>query len=518
MTMSLTRPSITEREVHRRARDALWRAGDLQWMLDYGRPSGPQREFYDASKASTRKTFVSEDARRLGKSVALVIIAFELALKNPGRRINWCQDTSKGVRSSAIKTMEKLCRTAPPDCRGRFNVLRSSFEFPNGAYIFIFGGNTEEDADSARGGDDPIASFFDEAGYMRFLKYIYRSIVKPGMRLVSRDGHFGMIFVSSSTPEEPDHFFIKLADIARKNGAYVCRTIYASPDADQYIAEEAADAGLTVEQFKETESFQRELMCIRVVNVAKVMFPEFHKHESTLFVEWPRPIGFEQYLYKRVAVDLGGIRDQYGLLWGYVDFVGARIVVEDEELMAKPNTEQLARVMVERESRLWADANPDRVTRIIDDDTERTIRDLWDLHKVRSSKAVKQGPGGGRSSAIGWVRAFISMGVLAIHPRCVILREQLRTAVRNTTGTDFERTEDGHFDLCAALMYFCRDAPLAVNPYPDNWSEMLGRQRPAHHPIEARRELVGSPAHQRGLAGAILAGNPFTQGQLKVRR
>lgn len=510
--------SPTERAALLEARDRLWREGDLSWLLDYGRPTGPQREFYEASKACTRKTFVSEDARRLGKSVALVVIAFELALKNPGCRINWCQDTSKGVRSSAIKTMQKLSRTAPEDCKGKFNQLTSSFVFPNGAYIFIFGGNTEEDADAARGGDDPIASFFDEAGFMRFLKYIYRSIVKPGMRLVKRDGHFGMIFVSSSTPEEPDHFFIKLADIARRSGSYVCRTIYSSPDAEKYIAEEAADAGLTVEQFKETESFQRELMCIRVVNAAKVMFPEFHKHESALFNEWPRPMGFEQYVHKRVAVDLGGIRDQYGMLWGYVDFVGARIVVEDEELMAKPNTEQLARVMVERESRLWADADPNRITRIIDDDTERTIRDLWDLHKVRSVKAVKQGPGGGRASAIGWVRAFIGMGVLVIHPRCVILREQLRTAVRNSTGTDFERTEDGHFDLCAALMYFCRDAPLALNPYPHDWNHLLGRERPAHHPLTTRAELVGTPRHERGLAAAILGGNSWVQGQLKGRR
>lgn len=487
-------------------------------MLDYGRPSGPQREFYEKSKACGRKTFVSEDARRLGKSVALVIIAFELALKNPGARINWCQDTSKGVRSSAIKTMEKLCRKAPEDCRGRFNTLTSSFVFPNGAYIFIFGGNTQEDADTARGGDDPIASFFDEAGFMRFLKYIYRSIVKPGMRLVRRDGHHGMIFVSSSTPEESDHYFIQLADLNEVHGSYVRRTIYSSPDAERYISEEAADAGMSVEQYKETETFRRELLCERVINSEAVVFPEFHQHRGSVVCEWPRPLGFEKYIYKRVAVDLGGIRDKYGVLLGYVDFTNAKIVVEDERLLAKPNTEELARVMVEAELALWPDANPDRISRVIDDDTERTIRDLWDIHKVRSTKATKQNAHGGRAAAIGMIRTFLQMGALLINPRCVELRKQLLTATRNATGTDFERTEAGHYDLCAALMYFVRDLSLTVNPYPHDFDALTGRALPATHPLMARRELMGAQAHLRGLKGALLGGNRFVAGGLRRKR
>jgi hypothetical protein len=461
---------------------------------------------------------VSEDARRLGKSVALVIIAFELALKNPGCRINWCQDTSKGVRSSAIKTMTKISRHAPPDCKGSFNQLNSSWQFPNGAYIFIFGGNTEEDADTARGGDDPIASFFDEAGYMRWLKYIYKSIVKHGMRLVKRNGHFGMIFVSSSTPEEPDHFFIKLADLAEIRGSYVRRDIYAGPDAEKHIAEEAADAGLSVEEYKQTDDFLRELMCQRVVNSETKIFTEFHRHKNTLVVEHPRPIGFEQYIYKRVAIDLGGMRDKYGFLYGYTDFQAGRIVIEDEALLAKPNTEQVAREIVEHEDRLWPNARPERIDRIIDDDTERMIRDLWDIHKVRSRKAVKQNAKGGRSAAIGLIRSFMNMGVLLIHPRCVELRKQLLTATRNTTGTDFERTEDGHYDLCAALMYFCRDLSLTINPYPPDFSVLTGRSLPAHHPLVARQEIAGTPAHQRGLKAAILGGNSFVASQLRRRR
>lgn len=500
------------RDARRKARDELWRKGQLDWMLDYGRPTGPQRDFYEKSKACHRKTFVSEDARRLGKSVALVIIAFELALKNPGCRINWCQDTSKGVRSSAIKTMERLCRNAPDDCKGRFNTLTSSFVFPNGAYIFIFGGNTQEDADTARGGDDPIASFFDEAGFMRFLKYIYRSIVKPGMRLVKRVGHYGMIFVSSSTPEELDHFFIELANLNEIHGSYIRRTIYASPDAERYIAEEAADAGLTVEQYKATETFRRELMCERVINEERVVFPEFHRNKDAIVREWTRPVGFEKYVYKRVSCDLGGTVDKYGLLWGYVDFAAAKVVIEDEALLDKPNTKDLAVVMKTREEVLWPGAEAGRTSRVVDDDTERTIRDLAELHKVYCHKAIKHD----REAAINLARTFMGMGRLIIHPRCVQLRKQLLTALPNKQGTDYERTEGHHFDLCASLQYFVRDLSINANPYPPDFDVLTGRTLPAQHPLMARQEALGRT--QGGLASAFLGGNRYVAGQLRKRR
>jgi hypothetical protein len=515
----MTTPTTTKRtdprsDARRRVSDALWRAGSLDWMLDYGHPAGPQREFYEKSKACGRKTFVSEDARRIGKSVALVIIAFELALKNPGARINWCQDTSKGVRSSAVKTMEKLCRLAPPDCRGRFNTLTSSFVFPNGAYVFIFGGNTQEDADTARGGDDPIASFFDEAGFMRFLKYIYRSIVKPGMRLVRHDGHHGMIFVSSSTPEEPDHFFIHLADLNEIHGSYVRRTIFASQDAEKYIAEEAADVGLTVEQYQVTDTFRRELLCERVINADKVVFPEYAAKKDIIVREHRRPVGFDRYIYRHVSVDLGGTVDKYGFLYGYLDFLAAKIVIEDEALLTRPNSAQVAVELDSHTNRLWPDAEPHRLSVVLDDDTGRMVLDLWDLHKIRTKRAVKHD----RNASINLIRTFINSEKLVIHPRCVLLRKQLLSATRNKQDTDYERNADGHADLCAALQYFVRDLSLTTNPYPADFSVETGRVLPALHPLVARAELTGAPRHTRGLAAAILGNNRFVQEQLRHRR
>ncbi len=350
------------------------------------------------------------------------------------------------------------------------------------------------------------------------------SILGPQMRRVRRrvGGFEGLTLLVSTTPYTPTHPFCAMSDAAEVRGDYRRLTIWDSgfesrADIERYIAQEAAKKNLAVADFVKTTHFRREYLSERVVDEDVVIFPEFNAKKDIIVREHPRPVGFERYVHKRVAVDLGGIRDKYGLLWGYVDFAAGLLVIEDESLMAKPNTEQLAAEMVERESRLWPNAEPTRIARVIDDDTERVIRDLWDVHKVSATKAVKQGPQGGRAASIGMIRTFIQMEALVINPRCVELRRQLLSATRNRAGNDFERTPDGHYDLCAALMYWCRGVSLTTNPYPADYSSLIGRELPAHHPLMARKEALGLNK-PRGLAAAILSNNPYTSAGLNRRR
>lgn len=515
-TTPLTEEGLTAAEMEARAQ--LWRTGNLTWKLDEGRPDGPQRRIYNQSRACKSKTFVTEDARRLGKTYGHAIIAFELALKNPGRRINWCQDTAKGVRDMAVPLFEKIAKDAPDDCKPKWQDHRSVMAFPNGAYIFVFGGDTQADADNARGGDDPVASFVDEGGFIALLKYIYRSILKPGMRRVRRHGHFGMIFIASSTPEDLDHYFIELADINKAKGSYIREDIYASQDPERYIAEEAEDFGLTVEQFKETDEFKREFLCLRIIRSDIAVIPEFGACQGRAVVEWQRPIGFEQFIYKRTSVDPGGMRDPTGILSGYVDFTNAKVIIEGERLLSKPTTAEIAKAVVELETELWgeppADKDRDRISRPVDDPTGRITLDLWELHRLHVEQAVKND----RNASIGLIRTWLISGTIIIHPRCTLLRHQLLTAKSNRTRTDFERNEDGHFDLVAALMYFCRGLSLTTNPYPADFDSLTGRTMPDHHPVAARRLQMGQPQAAHGLVGALLSGNRYVRDQLRRRR
>lgn len=499
-------------------RHRLWRAGDLSWKLE---PVGI--ELRRRITQCPGSLFATEGARKLGKSFAHGSFALETAIRNPGKRINWAAITGKESRGVLLPILEELSADAPPECKGRHDTQENRWLMPNGAFIQLIGADTKKDCEKGRG-PSSILSIIDEAGFHEHLTYLYDSILEPQQRRIERiAGTFtGMLLLVSTTPYTPAHPFCAMADGAALRGAYVRKTIWDSHEprekTQRYIAGKAADRNMSAEAFMATTHFRREYLSERVVDEEVVVFPEFFSKRDIVVREHPRPIAFERFIYKRTAVDLGGMRDKYGFLYGYVDFAAGCIVIEDEALLGKPNTQEVAREIVEHESRLWADADPARITRVIDDDTERLIRDLWDIHKVRALKATKQGPHGGRAAAIGMIRTLLQMEALIINPRCVQLCHQLLTATRNKQGTDFERTEQGHFDLCAALMYFVRDLSLTTNPYPADFSVLIGRELPPEHPFVARREAMGKPAHQRGLAGALLAGNPYVQSRLRKQR
>lgn len=499
-------------------RHALWREGKLAWKL-----TPNNRLLYEAIRECLDGIFATEGARKGGKSFVHGVIALETALRNPGKRVNWAAITGKDARGVLLPILEELSRDAPPECLGRHDTQDNRWLLPNGAIVQLVGAETRKDCEKGRG-PSSILSIIDEAGFHDHLEYLYDSILEPQQSRVERKaGTFvGMMLLCSTTPYTPAHEFCKRADAAEKRGAYVHRTVWdwdrPREAIERYIAKKANERNMTVEEFAQTTHFRREYLSERVVDDEVVVFPEYSVKRDIIVCEWPRPIGFEQYVYKRTSIDLGGMRDKYGILYGYVDFAGARMVIEDEALMSKPNTQQLAAEIVDHEARLWPEANPDRITRVIDDDTERTLRDLWDIHKVRTFKATKQGPRGGRSAAINWIRTLMQMESLIIHPRCVELQSQLLTATRNKQGTDFDRTPDGHYDLCAALMYWVRDVSLATNPYPPNFSVQLGRALPPEHPLVAREGALGRGAHTRGLAAAMLGGNRWVQGQLRRRR
>ncbi len=506
----------TERDdrIGLKARHQMWRLGELDWKLD---PT--QLELYQSVKEDPSGLYATEGARKLGKSYVHGAMGLETCILNPGAQFNWAAITGKECRLVLVPILEKLSADAPPDCKGRYYLQDNQWRMPNGAWIQLIGAETREDCEKGRG-PSSIGAVIDEAGFHSHLEYLVDSILGPQMRRVERvPGSFvGMTALVSTTPYTPAHYFCSLADAASVRGAYKRLTIFdsgfESPEKiRQYIAKEAAKKNMDVEAFMKTTHFRREYLSERVVDEEMVVFPEFHSKRDEIVREHPRPLGFDKYIHKRVAVDLGGTRDKYGFLYGYLDFIGSKIVIEDEALLAKPNTAQVAREIDTHEHQLWPDAEPSRISRVLDDPTGRTVLDLWELHKIRSDKATKHD----RNASIGLIRTLINSEKLVIHPRCVELRKQLLTATRNKKGNDYERTNDGHFDLCAALQYFLRDLSLVSNPYPADYDVVTGRTMPPQHPTMARAELLGRD-RPHSLAGAFLANNRFIQAQHRRRR
>lgn len=496
-------------------RHGLWRDGDLYWKLD-----PMQSALYDQIRSCEGGIFATEGARKLGKSFVHGCIALETAIRNPNKRINWAAITGKESRGTLLPILEEISFDAPPECKGRHDSQENQWIMPNGAVIQLFGAETRPDCEKGRG-PSSVLSIIDEAGFHDHLEYLYDSVLEPQQRRVKREvGAFtGMMLLVSTTPYTPAHHFCRMADNASVSGAYARRTIWDSgwethEEIERYIARKAADRNMTAEQFVETTHFRREYLSERVVDEEIVVFVEFHSKQHDIVREHPRPVGFDRFIYRRVSLDQGGTVDKWGFLYGYVDFIACKIVIEDERILTKPNTAQVAREFDLHERELWPNADEKRVTRVVDDPTERLVVDLYDLHRISAQRAVKHD----RDASINLIRSYIGSEKLVIHPRCVELRKQLLTAIRNKRGTDFEKMPDGHFDLAASLMYFCRDLSLTHNPYPANFQVEIGREMPAAHPLVARQEQLGRDGPPQGLRAVLLGGNRFVASQLRRRR
>ena len=488
------------------AQQAMWVAGDLRFKIIEDKT---QYALYERIRHTKSGKFITEGARKLGKSYLHGVIALETALQNPGKQINWVTATVKLCKQTLVPILEEISADAPPECKGRYDSQNGRWKMPNGSWVQLVGAETKQDCENSRG-PSSILTILDEAGFIELLEYITDSVLKPQMRRVRRKaGTFvGMVLSVSTTPYTPTHHFCRMADLASVDGAYQRLTIYDSgwetpEQIDRYIAREAAEKGLNVETFKRTSTFRREYLSERVIDEDAVVFSEFHDAElrQRIVKKWQRPPGFETYVQKRVSIDLG-MSDKTGLLFGYVDFPNGKAIIEAERLLEKPSTRDIADCVRQTESDLWPGAHPLRTSRAIDDPHGRVVLDLWEIEKLRTDKAVKHD----REASIGMIRTMLPAERLIISPDCVQLQRQLLEAMRSKNKKDFARDDfeggNSHYDLAAALMYFVRGLSLHSNPYPANFDSSTGAVRPALHPIVARREVFGLQS-SRGLSGAL---------------
>lgn len=455
---------------------ALWRRGELSWMLDSNQ-EGLYRE------AQPHSSFVVEAGRKVGKSFLACIIALETGIRHPGSRTNYACPTSKMAYEIVVPVVEQIAREAPAELRPEWSSQTGHITFPGdgparGSYTVLGGCEDEKKADRLRG-PQAQANILDEAGFIGPLQYTLTSVLNPQL---IRTG--GKTYTFSSPPFSPGHEFGALADAHALHGAYAHRDIYSCTllsraRIDEYIAGEAAARGLSVEAFKATSDFKREFLALRVVDESRAVIPEWSQGgEQACVKEHPRPAGFH-WVDRHVSLDPGGSRDNSGALFAYVDFAGGGVVVvEDEILMFKATTRSLAEAIRERELALWGDLKVR--SRVVDDPTpwDLVVNDFANEHSLYFAPARKDN----RDQAINKLRMMIASRKFIVHPRCVHLIRQLRNAILNKQSKDMMRsTTDAHFDLVAAAWYLCRDVDPTHNPYPKDW-DLQPNQRRAFTP------------------------------------
>ena len=86
--------------------DALWRVGSLEHLLDE-----TQLDIYRFVRESPSKTVYVSAARQLGKSFAMVVIALEDCLRNPGKRVNYVAKTFGSLKKMVEQTMDFIATT-----------------------------------------------------------------------------------------------------------------------------------------------------------------------------------------------------------------------------------------------------------------------------------------------------------------------------------------------------------------------------------------------------------------------
>lgn len=478
--MRLPPLSTEEREALRLLVTAeSWRRGQLRYLLHPG-----QKEIYDHINNTTGR-YVMEVARRYGKTVLLLVLAYERALRRKCRVV-YGAPTLKHLAEFILPVVEWLNDKAPQEYRPKYNSQTGHIDFPNGSHVALFGADDKRKADRGRGAEADLA-IFDEAGFTPVLRYVLRSVFRAQLL------HTGGRVILGSTPAElPDHDFTALAEKAEATGNYVRRTVWDNPlltreRIEEFVSEDARDEGISVEEYRDSDEFRREYLAERVVDRLLVVVPEWAKHAADCTGVVARPDYFDAW----VSLDKGGA-DPHAVLFGYYHFKLAKDVVEREMLLKKgENTLELATAIKAVEKELWGvnawngtlrgntdaalfSSLPDWAQRRIDDEAPQQpywrisdndlhlVKDLYQLHDLQFCPTAKDD----KELQVNNFRVAVVNHKWLINPGCTnTIRHIATTTWANDKRQTYARRGGEHGDLLDCAVYKHRN-PIRRNPYP----------------------------------------------------
>lgn len=476
--------ALTRAEKHQ-----LWRAGRLKCEMHES-----QREVYagiQTTRAKGARRFVMEVSRKWGKTFLLCLLSIESCLRIKGSRAVLGGPSLKHLEEFIQPIMREIIELAPPECVPVWRDKQSHWVFPNGSWIHVF---AADDLAKAKRGRGPKAEFagFDEAAFTPVLDYVLKEVFRPSM-LYSN----GMTVLSSSPADEPDHHFTRIAELEEKEGNYANKNIDDNPllteeKKAEFLLENARQEGMTLEEYLETDSCQREYFARRVIDKTLVVVPPWTLKRDKLFRAIERPDFFRGLS----VLDFGG-NDPHAATLGYWhptlpardNHVGAYVIEHEVFLHDNENSEELAEALKVAETTAWGvkawegtmaaarDATlrefQDRVPpwmrdvmqkqidgdgqpwmRVCDNDIQLS-RDLYELHDLAFVPTAKDN----LRLQVNNLCVAVRREQLYVHPRCVKTDEHLRTTKwENAKRREFAHNASGeHGDAVACLVYGLRN-------------------------------------------------------------
>ncbi len=449
-----------ERLQQKRARASLWKRGEIGFLLD-----DTQQGMRNAFLSSSSRKFVLLCSRRLGKSFLLCTLATEQAMRKKSR-IFYITAAYKDTKNIVQPLMAKIFEDCPETVRPKFKAQDNKYVFPNGSEIFLIG--VDKNPDGPRGQEGELI-ILDEAGFINNLDYLVSSVLLPMLMMTN-----GRILMGTTPPKSTDHPFLSFLAEAEKDGALVKRTIHDCPRVTpKMLAEYMDEAG-----GEDSADWRREYLCEILQDEERSVFPEFDEKAQTEIIQATLP---QPWADNYVGMDLG-FTDFTAAIFAWWDFANARLVVEDELLVSRQNTAQIAAAITQIERRHWGDKKPYK--RVADHNNPQLIYDLNSLHGVQFSPANKEA---GKEPMINKVRLAIKARQIVINPRCTNLIAHIKYCRwKDKNRATFDRSERfGHFDFADALILLWNSVnrnhnPVPTSYQPDTYHYANGRPQQSH--------------------------------------
>jgi hypothetical protein len=437
----------------------LWNEGILIWKL---RPY--QKIIYETITGATRDVTTILASRRLGKSFTLCVYASEICLKKPGAIVKYVCPEKAMVKKIIGPIMRTIFKDCPAELRPEFKVAEGLFRFPNGSEIQC-AGSENGNCESLRGGASE-ACIVDEAGFVTDLEYVVNSILAP-----TTDTTDGKIILASTPSKESNHQFIThFVNPAEARGELIKYTIYdntsLTPEKINKIISRYAGG-------TSNREFQREYLCVIVIDEGRAVIPEFTTVQSRIVVPWEKPARYDCY----VSMDIG-FKDFTIVLFAYYDFFKAKLVICDELVLNGPDllTPNLAKLVKEKEKENFTDPVTKEVfkpKRVSDNNNLILLNDLNLLHSIQFLPTAKDN----KEAAINRFRDLILREQIIITPNCTNAIAHFKHATWNKKRTEFDRAKGfGHYDGVDSAIYLVRNVNFNKNPYsnhfgksPDEW-------------------------------------------------
>lgn len=436
------------------ARAILWRKGMItDFLLDSN-----QKILRDQIRASLvkgkrrKKTHVGVFARQMGKSYGVLSFCSEECLNRTNITVAYVTPNMKQGKKIVKMNFDEILKDCPQELKPKFNRETSSWVFPStGSKIELYGFNADE-IESARGPKAHIV-VVDECGFMTNFKYGLRSVLYPKLNSTK-----GPMILISTLPKSQGHEFWEIVKKAEFDGTLLKKNIY---DCPRYDADDIAGFADEVGGF-ESVDFKREYLNIMISDEDSAVIPEADDELMDLIVrEYKRPPYFDPY----ASMDIGG-KDFTAVLYGYLDFLTGKLIIEDEATFRgkKFTTNTLAASIKETEEKHWGLKKP--YLRVADNNNIILLNDLGIDHGIHFMPTAKDN----KMAWINQIRIMLADERIIINPRCKQLIFHLKNATWNKSKTDYERSLDGgHYDLVDALAYLIRNVAFTRNPYPKGY-------------------------------------------------